>query len=540
MRLVALTLLLIVALLVGAGSTLADPPATAEASGPPLGKLGKGMEPLAGTWVSDDGKMELTLGTSGTYGKRFQITPEAHMDLHGRAICEDGVLKVWISGRDGTSTDEFKLKQDGDVLHLTDSEGKTVRYRRTKKPEEDLEKEADEEDLPPREELIVGEWEVDAEDATWWFSFSKAGQFVSKYVVKKTGVGGGKVGTWKLDGDAIVFHYTKSGNYLRQGFLVTHRDAIEIIDSKGDVLRLYRKGADLSPGGPAALPGTWTAKQDGATVKMLLRPDGTMVHEQHGAEGSGHMWGRYRVAGGTLRLYLDRQGEKRFGFKMPDDDTLVLAPGTANEVTMVRVDPAPKPTPAPKGIVGVWVAEDEEVRYEVALNADGSFTNTMTSKTTGGAPTVIRGAYEFGGGTLVARPQGDAPLHFKARLLGANQLELVEPSGEITVLQRTGTEEEAAPGPKPLPPGRLAGRWLVRTGNLEILIVFQADGRYEETTKTAQGSQTVKGRYERYEGMIRVYPDQGEARQLRIRLIDDATLKITDDGGNGVQLKRQS
>ena len=194
------------------------------------------------------------------------------------------------------------------------------------------------------------------------------------------------------------------------------------------------------------------------------------------------------------------------------------------------------------GIVGVWEVAEEGMRIEVTLEADGNFTNKVTAE---GETETIRGTYEFKDGMLIARPQNDDPLRFRAKLLDANRLRIQEETGEVTVLTRKKKARRGFFGtrvkePKPKPDGRMVGDWLMRSAELQLRIVLRADGTYEETVRTKEGTETTKGRYEVSGGMLVARPESGaEPVRLKARLVDDDTLELLDADGNGVQLKRQ-
>ena len=88
---------------------------------------------------------------------------------------------------------------------------------------------------------------------------------------------------------------------------------------------------------------------------------------------------------------------------------------------------------------------------------------------------------------------------------------------------------------------KLCGTWLMRNAQIEVTIVFTADGNCTRTVRTAEGTQTLKTTYTLKGGKITMKPTEGggEVIEGRVKLIDAKTLELTDDEGNGVRVVKQ-
>jgi len=90
-----------------------------------------------------------------------------------------------------------------------------------------------------------------------------------------------------------------------------------------------------------------------------------------------------------------------------------------------------------------------------------------------------------------------------------------------------------------LTPQALSGTWLVRTAELEITVIFKADGTCSRRVKTAQGEERGESTFSIAGTRITFKPaGAGETITLNAKL-EGNCLELTDGEGNGFRLVRQ-
>lgn len=106
-----------------------------------------------------------------------------------------------------------------------------------------------------------------------------------------------------------------------------------------------------------------------------------------------------------------------------------------------------------------------------------------------------------------------------------NPLDLPQPPGA-----RTMSDDAVAK--------KLVGTWLVRTEEIEIRVVFRAEGTADRAMRTAEGSNSTVVKWSMENGKLKIVaPDETDL--LNVKFVDDDTVELTDDEGDGVRMIRQ-
>lgn len=85
----------------------------------------------------------------------------------------------------------------------------------------------------------------------------------------------------------------------------------------------------------------------------------------------------------------------------------------------------------------------------------------------------------------------------------------------------------------------LAGTWLFRSDETEIVATFLEDGTFTRAVKSSEGVEKGKGTYKREGNRLSVHPDDDDAMEFVLRFVDADTLELTEQDGSGLQFVRQ-
>ncbi|MCB9883133.1 MAG: hypothetical protein H6834_15200 [Planctomycetes bacterium] len=86
----------------------------------------------------------------------------------------------------------------------------------------------------------------------------------------------------------------------------------------------------------------------------------------------------------------------------------------------------------------------------------------------------------------------------------------------------------------------LVGDWLFRQPSvLEVRIELTSDGAFTHRQTNEDGTETTKGKWSYANGTLTARPRGEKTLKFRCRLVDDDTLELVDDEGEGLRLVRQ-
>lgn len=85
---------------------------------------------------------------------------------------------------------------------------------------------------------------------------------------------------------------------------------------------------------------------------------------------------------------------------------------------------------------------------------------------------------------------------------------------------------------------KLVGTWLMRNEQIEIRVVFRADGTADRAIRTAETSSSATVKWSMQEGKLKIVAPE-ETTLVNVKFVDDDTVELTDDEGDGVRMVRQ-
>ncbi len=85
----------------------------------------------------------------------------------------------------------------------------------------------------------------------------------------------------------------------------------------------------------------------------------------------------------------------------------------------------------------------------------------------------------------------------------------------------------------------ITGAWVFGDGQMTVRFEAKADGTFTQSIRSAEGVETYSGTYEVKDDLLTLTTEDGETIELRLKVMDDNKIQVTDEDGNGVEFERE-
>jgi len=412
-------------------------------------------EQLTGTWGVEGG-LRMTFGADGTYrkdatlrGQRVHV--EGTWQLRGGVIhlaLDDGVrrtlapiltdrLSLISHDEGGSGVDEVVLSRADDAPKPKDTSpsGPTPIAPPGPSP------------VPAAApQGVVGVWVAPMEGGQAKITFRADGTYAREW--PEGGALKRFTGTYTVKGSALVVEDAESpGEMMKVPFVQPGADELQLT-IEGEVLRLTREGAApradepavAAEPVPAALHGTWLARDETGSIRLELTPDARFVLALENGPQKWRYAGPCGARGGVIQGRDEATGNPiALPYRQADANTLVV---TLNEVELHLKKQGAAPvgagdggkgsTPPPAGgvppeLLGTWRGDLITVQSfeagSVSLTFQADKTYSLLWRLTGGHMIPRSGTYTVAGNVLTLRAKNEAAITLEFRVAG-NQLTL--------------------------------------------------------------------------------------------------------------------
>lgn len=88
-------------------------------------------------------------------------------------------------------------------------------------------------------------------------------------------------------------------------------------------------------------------------------------------------------------------------------------------------------------------------------------------------------------------------------------------------------------------PTDIVGEWLFQSDEVTVRFEASPDGTFQQTTRTAEGTETYSGTFTLTDDRLSLRTEDGNVIELRCQMVDNDTIQVTDEEGNGLEFVRQ-
>jgi len=268
---------------------------------------------------------------------------------------------------------------------------------------------------------LAGTWELVDEGLHWSLKLDADGSYA--FHRETRGKAKDSKGTWKeVPGTVLLL---QDGNKdLMIGFnfrrLEGERLDLTLGIRSGTTKTWSRAKGDAPTPPPALLPvpspvkqgpvGDWEVEGEALSVHIVIREDGTFLHELKTPTGTETSKGVWKVEGDKLIAKPDNEGVTyELTWKLYGENQLELYDPTEKETTVLTRKGTSGDVPwtglsaEAEALVGTWMARSEAFELKVVLAKDGTFQQTLRSKE---GASVTEGVFNVEGHTLLIVVKG--------------------------------------------------------------------------------------------------------------------------------------
>lgn len=297
----------------------------------------------------------------------------------------------------------------------------------------------------PAPQGVVGVWVAPMEGGQAKITFRADGTYAREW--PEGGALKRFTGTYKVQGSALVVEDAESpGEMMKVPYVRSGADGLQLT-IEGEILKLTREGAPAREGAPtttagpvpAALHGTWLARDETGSIRLDLTPDARFVLALENGPQKWRYAGPCGARGGVIEGRDEATGSPiALPYRQADAGTLVV---TLNQVEFHlkrqgaapvggdggKESPAPPPGGPPPELLGTWrgelltVQSFEAGTVSVTFQADKTY--SLVWRLTGGHMIPRTGTYTVAGNVLTLRAKNEAAITLDYRVAG-NQLTL--------------------------------------------------------------------------------------------------------------------